>query len=124
MNFTWLQAFGSGTVAGAVAWWIILAFVFGWTSPTTAQRQAEAQTDAAVVAALAPVCAANFKAQPDVLEKTKALANASSWSRRDIIPDEWVTMPGDNYPDAELVAECSKLVLQSAPKKAAAEEAL
>ena len=83
MSVSWIKPFSWGAATGAIALWIVLAFGFGWTSPSTAQKQADRQSEEAVVAALAPVCAANFMAQPDAAAKKAALAKASSWSRRD-----------------------------------------
>lgn len=120
MTLSWIKSFSWGAATGAVAWWIVLAFVFGWTSPSTAQKQADRQSEQAVVAALAPVCAANFMAQTNAAAQKAALANASTWKRRDIFPDAWVTLPGEKYPDSDLVAACSKLVLENSPKSGAA----
>jgi hypothetical protein len=116
MNFSWSKPFGWGVASGAVAWWIMLAAVFGWTSPSTAQKQAERQSEHAVIAALAPVCADKFMSLPDAAIKKAALDKASSWGRRDIFPEAWVTLPGEGYPDSGLVAACSKLVLEHAGK--------
>jgi hypothetical protein len=102
-----------GLAGGALGCWIVLAFVFGWTSAGTAQRQAAQQTEQAVVTALAPVCADRFLALPDVAEKKATLAKAMSWERRDLFPEEWVTLPGDDSPDHMLVSACSKIVLET-----------
>jgi hypothetical protein len=108
-----IKPFAWGAVSGAVLWWIVLAFGFGWMSHGTAQRYAAQQSDDAVVAALAPVCAEKFMAQPNAAIKKAALAEASSWSRRDAFEKEWVTLPGGYSPDIDLVNACSDLVLKS-----------
>ena len=64
----------------------------------------------------APVCADKFMSLPDAAVKKVALAEASSWGRRDIFPDEWVTLPGERFPDSDLVAACSTLVLDDTEK--------
>ncbi len=110
---TRIKPFAWGAFGGAVLWWIILAYGFGWMSPGTAQKHAAQQSDNAVVAALAPICAEKFMAQPNVAVKKAALANASSWNRRDVFDKEWVTLPGDYSPDIDLVNACSDLVLKS-----------
>jgi len=48
-----------------------------------------------------------------------ALAKASSWERREIFPEAWVTLPGDSWPDGNLIAACSKLVLEKSAKNTA-----
>jgi hypothetical protein len=111
--FTRIKPFAWGAAGGAILWWIVLAFGFGWMSPGTAHRQAAQLSDDAVVAALAPVCAEKFMAQPNAAIKKAALAKASSWNRREAFEKEWVTLPGDHSPDMDLVNACSELVLQS-----------
>ncbi len=108
-----IKPFAWGAVGGAIAWWVVLAFVFGWTSAGTAQKQAAQQSETAVVSVLAPVCASKFLAQSDVVIKKAALAKAESWNRRDAFPKEWVTLPGGYSPDSSLVEACSALVLKS-----------
>ena len=102
-----------GAFGGAVVWWILLAFVFGWTSAGTAEKQAAKRSDAAVVSALAPICAHSFLAQPDAIVKKAALAKIDTWKRRDEFQKEWVTLPGGYAPDSDLVDACSALVLKS-----------
>ncbi len=114
-----LRPYAWGAVGGAVGWWVILAFVFGWMAPGSAHRRAENQAQQAVVAALAPVCADSVLAQADVAEKRVALSRAMSWERRDLLPADLVTLPGEDSPDPDLVAACTKIVLES-PKAAEA----
>ena len=112
MNWsTRIKPFALGAVSGAILWWVVLAFGFGWMSPGTAHRQAAELSDDAVVAALAPVCAEKFMAHPNAAIKKAALAKASSWNRRDAFEKEWVTLPGDHSPDMDLINACSELVL-------------
>ena len=69
------------------------------------------------VAALAPVCADEFRALPDAEAKTMALSKANSWKRGDEFPVELVTLPGQSYPSSALVSACTTLLLT--PKSAA-----
>jgi len=123
--FNNFKPFAWGVASGAVGWWIVLAFVFGWTSLGTAERQAAQQAEEAVVAALAPVCADRFLALPKAAEKKATLAKATSWERRDLFPEELVTLPDGSSPDPMLVNACTKIVLETpvpdaAPDKNAA----
>jgi hypothetical protein len=97
---------------GAIVWWAVLAFGFGWTSAGTADKIASARAEKAVVTALGPVCAERFNAQTDVAAKRVALKDTSSWQRRDLFPKEWVTLPGGSYPSSDLVDVCSELILK------------
>jgi len=101
-----------GAAGGAIVWWVVLAFGFGWTSAGTTEKLASGRAEKAVVAALAPVCAERFNAQPDVAAKRVTLNDTSSWQRRDLFPKEWVTLPGGSYPSSDLVEVCSNLILK------------
>lgn len=100
-----------GAVAGAAVT-IIVGFGWGgWSLASTADRLAKDQSDVAVVAALAPVCADKFRALPDADVKTIALSKADSWKRSDEFPKDLVTLPGQSYPSSALVSACSTLLL-------------
>jgi hypothetical protein len=118
-----LKPFAWGLAAGAIGWWVVLAFVFGWTSASTATKEAAVQTEQAVVAALAPVCANRFLALPDAAAKKASLAEAASWKRDEFFSNAWVTLPGESRPDPELVNACSKIVLDTAVPPAKAKSA-
>jgi hypothetical protein len=106
-----------GATAGAVAT-IVVGFGWGgWSLSSTADKMAKEQSERAVVAALAPVCADKFRALPDAAAKTVALSKADSWNRAAEFPKEFITLPGETYPSSALVYACSTLLL--APKSAA-----
>ena len=84
-----------GAVAGAFAT-IFVGFNWGgWSLGSTADKMAKEQSELAVVAALAPVCADKFRALPDVAAKTIALSKVESWNRAEEFPKEFVTLPGE-----------------------------
>jgi hypothetical protein len=105
-----------GAAAGAVAAIVIGFFWGGWSLASTADQMAKDRSERAVVAALAPVCADKFRALSDFDAKKTALSKVDSWKRRDEFPKEFVTLPGESYPNAALVDACYTLVL--APKAA------
>ncbi|MGO9946836.1 MAG: hypothetical protein ACLPWG_08330 [Steroidobacteraceae bacterium] len=106
-----------GAAAGAVAT-VVVGFSWGgWSLGSTADKMAKEHSELAVVAALAPVYAAKFRALPDSEAKTVALSKADSWKRSEEFPKEFVTLPGETYPSSALVYACSTLLL--APKSAA-----
>jgi hypothetical protein len=100
-----------GIAIGAVATMVIGFYWGGWTLGTTADKMAMQRSEIAVVAALAPGCAAKFAALPDAAAKKIALAKADSWKRGDEFPKELVTLQGESSPNSALVDACSKLVL-------------
>ena len=106
-----------GAVAGAIAT-IFVGFNWGgWSLGSTADKMAKEQSELAVVAALAPVCADKFRALPDAKAKTAALSKIYPWKRADEFPNAFVTLPGETSPSSALVDACSTLLL--APKSAA-----
>jgi alpha/beta superfamily hydrolase len=106
-----------GAAAGAVVTMIVGFSWGGWSLASTADTMAKQRSEKAVVTALAPVCADKFRAQPDAEAKKVALSKVDSWKRRDEFPKEFVTLPGESYPNSALVDACYTLLF--APKSAA-----
>ena len=106
-----------GAAAGAVATMVVGFYWGGWSLGSTVDKMAKERSELAVVAALAPVCVAKFRALPDAAAKQVALSKIDSWKRRDEFPKEFVTLPGESYPNSALVDACYTLLL--APKSAA-----
>jgi hypothetical protein len=108
-----------GAAVGAIAT-IVIGFTWGgWSLGSTADKMAAAQSKLAVVAALAPVCADKFRAQPDAAAKTIALSKVYPWKRAEEFPTELVTLPGETNSSSALVDACYALLM--APKSAALE---
>jgi hypothetical protein len=105
-----------GAAAGAVATIVVGFYWGGWSLGSTVDKMAKERSELAVVAALAPVCVAQFRALPDAEAKQIALSKVDSWKRGDEFPKEFVTLPGQSYPSSALVDACSTLLL--APKSA------
>jgi hypothetical protein len=75
-----------GAAVGAVAT-IFIGFNWGgWSLGSTADKMAKDHSELAVVAALAPVCADKFRAQPDAAAKTIALSKVDSWKTSRRVP--------------------------------------
>ena len=106
-----------GAAVGAIATMFIGFYWGGWSLGSTADKMAKERSELAVVAALAPVCVAQFRALPDAEAKQIALSKVDSWKRRDEIPKEFITLPGESYPNSALADACYTLLL--APKSAA-----
>src|SRR5260370_14547612 len=89
-----LQGGGAGAIAT-----IFVGFNWGgWSLGSTADKMAKEQSELAVVAALAPVCADKFRALPDVAAKTFALWTVESREREEELPKQFVTLPGETAP--------------------------
>ena len=106
-----------GAAVGAVATMFVGFYWGGWSLGSTADKMAIEQSKLAVVAALAPVCADKFRAQPDAAAKTIALSKVYPWNRAKDFPKELVTLPGETDPSSALADACYALLM--APKSAA-----
>jgi hypothetical protein len=93
-------------------WWGVLAFGFGWTSAGTTEKLASGRAEKAVITALASICAQKFNAQENLAAKRVMLNDTRSWVRRELFPEEWVTLPGDSSPNSDLIEVCSDLILK------------
>ncbi len=105
-------------VAGGIAWWIVLAHVFGWVSATTAQQQTSDAVQAKVDQVLAPECARRFMANKAALAKFTA---ATGYDRNEIVQ---TTIPkiGSTEVDYQLSDNCATAVqalLKNASQNAA-----
>lgn len=105
--------------AGMLVGALVLTYAFGFMSPTTANKLAQQKSENAVIAALAPSCAADFRALPDAKQRMAQLvANKGSYTMKDAFPEPLVTLPGRSYVDYDLVRACAKLL--TVPAKSAA----
>jgi|SRR4051812_2269901 hypothetical protein len=105
-----------GTAFGAAATIFVGFYWAGWSLPGTVDKIAKERSDAAVVVALAPVCAEKFGALPDATAKKIAMTKVDTWKRADEFPKEFVTLPGQSYANPALVDACYLLLN---PKSAA-----
>ena len=93
--------FGAGAIACAVVGFSSL----GWTLGSTAERLAGERVAAAVVDALAPICVAKFRGQPDVTTKLAEFNKATPWDRSALIEKGgWATIPGSGAATTSAVA--------------------
>lgn len=106
---------GIGVVGGGVAWWIILASVFGWMSPTTAQQHTSDAVQAKVDKVLAPFCADRLMADKTVL--AKFVAAGKGYDRAEIVQNAFPKI-GTTHVDYQLSNACSTAV-EARIKKAA-----
>jgi hypothetical protein len=72
---------------------LLLSYGFGFMSRTTADKLASTSSERAVIAVLAPVCAANFRALPDVAARTAILVadKDNSYKMREAFPEAMIT---------------------------------
>jgi hypothetical protein len=103
-----------GAAVGAVATMFVGFYWGGWSLGSTADKMAKERSELAVIAALAPMCADKFRAPPDAGAKQVTLSKVDSWKRRDEFPKEFVTLPGETYPNSALADACYTLLARPA----------
>ena len=113
----WFKPAAWGAVGGAVAI-AIVGFSADWVVTSgTAAEMAEAESDKAVLAALTPVCVAQFKLQTETARATHltALQEESTWQQSDYVEEQgWATMPGNEAANADLAEACADELLKPA----------
>ena len=115
----WFKPAMWGGIAGAAVI-AIAGFSAGWVvTGGSARAMAAAQGEKAVIAALTPICVAQFKSQTPEIRTTKltALRDASSWARGDFVEKQgWATMPGSKTAEDEVANACAAELMKLAAK--------
>ena len=115
----WVKPAVWGGIVGAVVITIV-GFSADWiVTSGAANKQAERRAEQAVIAALTPVCVAQFKKMAKEKQATHlaALQDKSSWQRGDYIEEQgWATMPGSKEPNDEVADACAEELLKVAKK--------
>ena len=113
----WVKPAVGGGIVGAVAI-AIIGFSTSWVVTSgTANEQAERRAQQAVIAAMTPVCVAQFKsvAMEEQVTHLAALQEESSWKQGDYIETQgWATMPGSQEPNDEVADACAEELLKAA----------
>jgi hypothetical protein len=107
-----LTRLAQGAAAGVVATLVVGFYWGGWTLASTAQTQVKNAEQAGIVRVLAPICADKFRRSADAGANLKALNEADSWKRDEmIVKAGWATFPGSE-PDRHVAEACAKLLSQ------------
>lgn len=107
----WLKPGLYGAGAGAAALAIVGFSWGGWVTESSANKIAETQAQAAVVAMLAPICVEQFQHSSDPQDSLEQLIKTNSWERRSFIEDRgWATMPGSDTPFSGVANACASLL--------------
>jgi len=117
MNKTWIKPGAWGFVIGSVLT-MILGFGWGgWMTGSGAERVAVQRTDAAVTAALVPVCLEKSKLDPARAKKLGDLAAlTSSYDQRDaVLKDGWATV-GVGEANRDVAEACVSQLLKTVSK--------
>lgn len=103
-----------GAVGGAAAVAFIGFNFAGWVTAGTAETLASQRASKAVVAALAPICADNFKRAKDASTQLVELKKAESWKQGDFVSKGgWAAIPGIATVDSAMATSCAEMIIGS-----------
>ena len=119
MQRAWLKPGIWGAVIGSILTMIVGFSWGGWTTSSTANQTATKQADAAVTAALVPICLSQEKADT---VKGKRLAElkaiTSSYEQTEfVMKTGWATFPGKADPNRDVAEACASALLKTAAAK-------
>jgi len=100
-----------GAFFGALALAIVGFTWGGWLTPKAAQEQASEYAAAAVVAALAPICADKFRQNANAAANMAELKKIDAWQQGSFVKKGgWATFAGSDKPDTDVADACAKLL--------------
>jgi hypothetical protein len=108
-----------GVVIGSVVTMIVGFSWGGWTTSATANQAAINRADAAVTAALVPICLAQEKVDGVKDKKVGQLkAMTSSYEQTEfVMKTGWATFPGNEEPNRAVAEACAAALLKTAEAK-------
>ena len=119
MQHAWLKPGIWGVVVGSILTMIVGFSWGGWMTSSTGRQVAMKRADAAVVAALVPICLAQEKA--DGARETKLgelKAMTSSYQQTNFVMESgWATFPGNDDPNRDVAEACASAMLKTAAAK-------
>lgn len=111
----WTNPAVGGMLVGAVAAAAIGFGVGGWMTEASADKLVRAETQAALVSALVPICLNQAQDDPQRTPKMARLQSASTWSQDDVVSENgWATMPGAEKPARGVAEACAESLIQAA----------
>lgn len=116
MDFTMIRKDTKPFLLGALSGAVLLAWIgfqlVGWKSPSSSERLAKGQTDAALVTALSRICAVQFRSAANLPERLAELQKAERWSRGTVLAKAgFATMPGEKEPANGVAEACADLLV-------------
>lgn len=100
-----------GLAIGSIATMIVGFSWGGWMLGGTAKQIASTQASSAVVAALAPICVAQFQTATDAPARLAELKKVSSWEQYSFIEKGgWDKMPGGQAADSGVARACATML--------------
>ena len=115
----WLKPGVWGAVTGSILTMIVGFSWGGWTTSYTVNQVAIKRADAAVTAALVPICLAQEKIDATKGKKLGELkAITSSYEQTEFVMKAgWATFPGKEDPNRDVAEACASALLKTAAAK-------
>jgi dienelactone hydrolase len=115
----WLKSGIWGVVIGSILTMIVGFSWGGWTTSTTANQVATSRADAAVTAALVPICIAQEKIDATKGKKLGQLkAITASYDQTDFVMKAgWATFPGKADANRDVAEACAAALVKTAAVK-------
>ncbi len=108
-----LKAAIIGAVIGAAGVGFLGFAVAGWTTQSSAEEFAKQRAHAAVIDALAPICADNFRTDAEASKHRAELGKTETAMQGSFIAQGgWATMPGSSV-DSDVAKACAVMVSKS-----------
>jgi hypothetical protein len=100
-----------GAVVGSLLTMALGFGLAGWQLQTNAERRADVRIDAAVVAALAPICVSKFRSAAESPATLVALKATDSWQQDTFVAKGgWATFPGNKEPNRDVAEACARIL--------------
>ena len=107
-----------GAATGAIVLSIVGFNWGGWVTGGSAETLALERAQAATVAALAPICVAQFRASSGRSASIAEMKDIATWQHTEYVAKRgWATMPGsgaDAEPNREVASACAEAISQLA----------
>ena len=112
---TWTKPGIMGAIAGGIVTMIVGFNYGGWYLGSSAETLAHKESNAAVLAALVPVCVSQSQVDPEGAAKLKTFsAIKSTYEQRDFVMKAgWATMLKADAPNQDLASACADVLAKT-----------
>ena len=100
-----------GAGAGAVLTLIFGFYWGGWVTENTAREMAQRNTQAALVAALTPICVEKFQHSAEAANNLVELKKVATYRQGSFVEKGgWATMPGSDSVNSSVAEACANIL--------------
>ena len=116
---TWVKSGVWGIILGSILTMVLGFGYAGWTTKSTVERLSAQRADAAVTAALVPVCLARSKSDNASVKRLGELrAITSSYEQQEFVTKiGWAEVPGTDTSSRDLAEACASALIKATSAK-------